>query len=183
MTYYESLEAAAKQNPNLNDVLIQFGSETVSLRSDFGLWLNTSSPLVGKPETESNLVYVPGSDKVLNLTRALDGKVHHKKRTITMEFSMLRPPKQCESIRSQLESILQGQWLKFRFALDPSWIWTGLFDVEVKPEAYKATVTITAICNPYKVSVTAAAGGDWIWDDFNFETDKIYDTPTEVTSL
>lgn len=39
------------------------------------------------------------------------------------------------------------------------------------------------ICNPYKVSLTAAAGADWEWDPFNFETDTIYDTATEVKSL
>lgn len=183
MTYYESIEDMAAHNPNLNDMRVLFGSETVSLRTRFGLWLNKGSPTIGKSETESNLVYVPGSDKVLNLTRALDGKVHFKKRTITMEFTVLRPKKTWENVRSDLETALQGQWLQFYFELDPSWIWTGFFDVEFKPGDYSATVTITATCNPYKFSRTAIAGNDWLWDTFNFETDTIYDTSTEVGRL
>lgn len=183
MNFYESIHAAAAKNPRLNDVHVFVGGEETSLRSRFGLWLNKGSPTIGKAETESNLVYVPGSDKVLNLTRALDGKVHFKKRTITMEFTVLRPKKTWENVRSDLETALQGQWLQFYFELDPSWIWTGFFDVEFKPGDHSATVTITATCNPYKVSRTAIAGTDWLWDTFNFETDTIYDTSTEVGRL
>lgn len=93
MNFYESIHAAAAKNPRLNDVHVFVGGEETSLRSRFGLWLNKSYPAIGKAETESNLVYVPGSDKILNLTRALDGKVHFKKRTIMMEFTVLRPKK------------------------------------------------------------------------------------------
>ena len=183
MTYYESIEAAAAKNLRLNDVHVFLGSSEISLRSAFGLWLNKGYPVVGKAETESNLVYVPGSDKVLNLTRALDGKIHFKKRTITMKFTVLRPKKTWEIVRSDLETALQGQWLQFYFELDPSWMWTGFFDVELVPGDYSATVTITATCNPYKFNRTAIVGNDWLWDPFNFETDTIYTTPTEVGRL
>ena len=67
-----------------------------------------------------------------------------------------------------------------------SWIHLGYglaFDVELKPGDHSATVTITATCNPYKFSRTAIAGNDWLWDTFNFETDTIYATPTEVGRL
>lgn len=183
MTYYESLEAAAEKNPNLNDVIVLYNGEEISLRKKWGLWLKTGSPDVGKAEPETNLVYVPASDKVLNLTRALDGKVHYKKRTIQMDFKVLRPHKQWENIRSELETLLQGQWLTFHFAQDPSWVWTGLFECSLTPGQTSAAASITATCNPYKTSATAAAGDDWLWDTFNFETDTIYDTPTEVGRL
>ena len=63
--------------------------------------------------------------------------------------------------------------------LDMDWS----FDVELTPGEYKATATITVTACPYKASVTAAAGSDWLWDTFNFETDTIYDTSTEVGRL
>lgn len=149
MTYYESLEDMAAHNPNLNDMRVLFGSETVSLRTRFGLWLNKGSPIIGKPETESNLVYVPGSDKVLNLTRALDGKVHYKQRTIAAEFTVLRTKKQLDSIRHELETILQGQWLRFYFVQGGE-LWDGLFDVEMTPGDYNATVSIKVTCDPFR---------------------------------
>lgn len=178
MTYYESLEAAAEKNPNLNDVIVLYNGEEISLRKKWGLWLKTGSPDVGKAEPETNLVYVSASDKVLNLTRALDGKVHYKKRTIQMDFKVLRPPKQWENIRSELETMLQGQWLTFRFAQDPSWVWTGLLECSLTPGQTSAAASITATCNPYKSNLTASLGADWLWDFFNFETDTIYETPT-----
>lgn len=156
MTYYESLEVAAAHNPNLNDMRVLFGSETVSLRTRFGLWLNKGSPTIGKPETESNLVYVPGSDKVLNLTRALDGRVHYKQRTITAEFTVLRPKKQLDSIRHELETILQGQWLRFYFVQGGE-LWDGLFDVEITPGDHNATVSIKATCDPFRKGLVDAS--------------------------
>ena len=156
MTFYESLEAAAAQNPNINDVRVQYGAETISLRSQFGLWLNKGSPTIGKPETESNLVYVPGSDKVLNLTRALDGKVHYKQRIISAEFTLLRPKSQWETIRHELDTILQGQWLRFYFTRDGE-LWDGLFDIEVKPGDYKATASLKVTCDPYRKGLVDAS--------------------------
>lgn len=183
MNFYESIHAAAEKNPRLNDVHVFLEEKETSLRSRFGLWLNKSYPQIGKAQTESNLVYVPASDKPLNLTRALDGKIHYRQRTIQMQFTVMQPKAMWETIRSELETALQGQWLKFLFTEDPSWTWTGLFDVELTPGEYQATATITVTACPYKTSVTAAAGSDWLWDTFNFETDTIYDTSTEVGRL
>ena len=50
-------------------------------------------------------------------------------------------------------------------------------------DRWENVFTISGICNPYKVNLTAGAGADWKWDTFNFETDTIYDTATEVKSL
>lgn len=154
MTFYESLAIAAAQS-NLNDVCVQLGSETVSLRTRWGLWLNKGSPNIGKPETNTNLVYVPGSDKVLNLTRALDGNVHYKQRMISMQLSVLRPKSQWATIRYEMETLLQGQWLRFWFTRDGE-LWDGLFDVELTPDEHKATVSITATCDPFRKGLTDA---------------------------
>ena len=118
------------------------------MRSDFGLWLKRDSPQIGKPETDSTLVEVPGADFLLDLTRAVDGSVHHKKRNISMEFVCDRPKAQWASIRAQLEALLQGQWLHFYFVLDGE-VWAGQLDVEMTPGEYKATVKITATCDPW----------------------------------
>lgn len=78
MRDYAALEALAAKSPRLNDMRITTPKGTLSMRSDFGLWLKRDSPQIGKPETDSMLVEVPGADFLLDLTRAVDGSVHHK---------------------------------------------------------------------------------------------------------
>jgi len=149
MRDYTALEALAAQNPRLNDMRITTPKGTLSMRSDFGLWLKRDSPQIGKPETDSMLVEVPGADFLLDLTRAVDGSVHYKKRKITMEFVCDRPKVQWASIRAQLEALLQGQWLRFYFTRDGE-LWDGLFDVEMKPGDHNATVSIKVTCDPFR---------------------------------
>ena len=156
MRDYSALEALAAKSPRLNDMCITTPTQTFSMRSDFGLWLNKGSPVVGKLETDSMLVEVPGADFLLDLTRAVDGSVHHKKRKITMEFVCDRPKVQWASIRAQLEALLQGQWLRFYFTRDGE-LWDGLFDIEMKPGDRAATVSITATCDPFRKGLVDAA--------------------------
>ena len=148
MRDYAALEALAAQSPHLNDMRITTPKGTLSMRSDFGLWLKRDSPQIGKPETDSMLVEVPGADFLLDLTRSVDGSVHHKKRNISTEFVCDRPKAQWASIRAQLEALLQGQWLHFYFVRDGE-VWAGQLDVEMAPGEYKATVKITATCDPW----------------------------------
>lgn len=182
-TWYEKIEQEAAKSSKFNDVLVMVGYEEISLRSEFGLWLNTGSPKIGKPEAETAPVYVPGSDMVLDLSRALDGKLHFKKRTITMSFFVLRPKSRWEEIRSDLADTLQGKRLTFSFKNDLPWIWEGIFDVEFEPGEHKATVTMNVICDPYKYYITTATDIDWKWDTFNFETGVINDKDRKVGKL
>ncbi len=148
MRDYATLEALAAQNPRMNDMRITTPTKTFSMRSDFGLWLKRDSPQIGKPETDSMLVEVPGADFLLDLTRSVDGSVHHKNRKISMEFVCDRPKTQWAYIRSRLEALLQGQWLRFYFTRDGE-VWAGQLDVEMTPGEYKASVKITATCDPW----------------------------------
>ena len=54
--------------------------------TDWGLYLKVGSPKISAAEVDEYLVQVTGSDALLNLTAWDDGKVHYKKRTITMEL-------------------------------------------------------------------------------------------------
>ena len=49
---------------------------------DLGLYLLVGSPLISGAEPDKKLVQVPGGDFLLDLTRAVDGKVHYLQRTI-----------------------------------------------------------------------------------------------------
>lgn len=104
-----ALGSARRPKPPPESICVsQRPKGTLSMRSDFGLWLKRDSPQIGKPETDSMLVEVPGADFLLDLTRAVDGSVHHKKRNISMEFVCDRPKAQWASIRAQLEARCKG---------------------------------------------------------------------------
>lgn len=157
MTDYAVAEALAEKNANLNDVRIFLdSSDTISLRSKFGLWLKQGSPKIGKPEADTNLIEVPGADFLLDLTKAVDGVVHYKKRTITMEFLCDRPRDQWPSIRDDLETLLQGQWTRFYFTRDKE-VWSGQFDVTLTPGTEHASVSMTATCDPFRKGVLDAS--------------------------
>lgn len=151
---------------------------------DWGLYLVVGGTTIGAAEPEELLVKIPGSDRILDLCKALDGKVHYSQRKITITLKCVKPKKFWPSVQSALENALQGQWLRCVFDDDPSWYWEGLWKVSPQSrDRWENVFTITGTCNPYKTSITAAAGNDWLWDTFNFETDTIYTTPTEVKSL
>lgn len=151
---------------------------------DLGLYLKVGSPMISGAEPETMLVNVPGSDFILDLSRALDGEVHYKQRTIKLELICKAPKKQWSTIQSALENALQGKWLRCVFDEDSAWYWQGLWRVDPNEKnRHDMAFTIEGTCNPYKRNVTADAGADWLWDTFDFETDTIYDTPTGVTSL
>ncbi len=143
---YNSLIAAAEK-AGTPDVLVELGGVFTSLRTEYGCWLKKDSTDIGSPEVEKKLEYPPGLDAILDMTQGLDGKVHFKQRTVSFEFAVLRPQNQWESIRSNLETVLQGQWLRLRLS-NSTTIREGLFTVELTPSTYTASVSISVTCAP-----------------------------------
>ena len=152
---------------------------------DWGLYLVVGGTTVGEAEVDDSLlIKVPFGDRLLNLTKSIDGKVHYTQRKITITLKCVKPKRFWPSMQSALENALQGQWLRCIFDDAPSWYWEGLWKVAPQShDRWENVFVITGICNPYKINLTAAAGADWPWDTFNFDTDTIYDTPTKVKSL
>lgn len=140
---------------------------------DWGLKFLKGYPQIGKAETDRRLVNVTGSDTILNLTAWDNGKVHYKQRTITMSMACNAPRRKWKALYSKISNAIHGQWLQCRFDDDPSWYWEGIWDVSFTPDDLKTgTFTITGTCNPFKRSVYDGSN-DWLWDDFNFETDIV----------
>lgn len=182
MLEYQKIESIALSNPGFNDVIVFDEKNEFSFLERYGLLFNVGYPQIGKAEADTRLVYVPGSGRLLNLTGALDGRVHYKQRTIVMQFTSLRPADQWHPLLKQLENDLQGQWLWFRFR-NSSFYWRGFFRVTMEKKQHRAVYTVSVTANPYSYNVTAWLGNDWLWDIFNFETDTIYTTRTEVKQL
>ena len=108
MADYKAIEQIARESSRFNDVLILQGGGTVSLLERFGLLINRGYPQVGKAETLSMLVNVPGAGRPLDLSRSLDGKLHYSKRQITVQATCLRPKDQLDVLQKELEALLQG---------------------------------------------------------------------------
>lgn len=151
---------------------------------DWGLYLVVGGTVVGAAEPDIRYKEIPGGDHILNFTKALTGKVNYKKRKITIVLKCVKPKKYWPIVQSTLEKTLSGQWLRCIFDNDPSWYYEGLWEVSPQSQdRFENIFVITGTCNPHKISLTAEAGADWLWDPFNFETDTIYTTPTKVKSL
>ena len=73
---------------------------------DWGLYLKVGSPKIGAAEPEEYLVQVTGSDSLLNLTTWDDGKVHYKKRSITMELLCNAPKSKWPVIESTIANAI-----------------------------------------------------------------------------
>lgn len=140
--------------------------------NDWRLYLKVGSPKIGEAEIEEYLVEVPGADNMLNLTNALDDKPHYKQRTITMELLCTAPKKLWPSLYSKLANAIHGKWAQCVFDDDLSWYWEGLWHVSLSKDRLSSVFTITGTCNPFKRSIYDGSN-DWLWDDFNFETDVI----------
>ena len=143
---YDSLIAAAEK-AGTPDVLVELDGAFTSLRKEYGCWLKTDGTDIGAPDVEERLEYPPGLDAVLDMTQGLDSKVHFKQRAVSLAFAVLRPQNQWENLRSNLETALQGQWLRFRLSNSIT-IREGLFTVELTPGAYTAAVSIRVTCAP-----------------------------------
>ena len=59
---------------------------------DWGLYLVVGGTTVGPAEPdESLLVKVPFSDRILDLSKSMDGKVHYTQRKITITLKCVKP--------------------------------------------------------------------------------------------
>ena len=83
---------------------------------DWGLYLVVGGTTVGEAEVDDSLlIKVPFGDRLLNLTKSIDGKVHYTQRKITITLKCVKPKRFWPSVQSALENALQGQWLRCIF--------------------------------------------------------------------
>lgn len=148
MENYKAAEQTLLDSTRYNDVYCIQGGGQTSLLERFGLMLQAGYPQIGKNEPYTMPVNVKGSEHVLDLTRSLDGFVHHKKRTITMQFLCCRPKSEWYKLQLDLERLLHGQWAWIGFKQSAGY-WQGYCTVSCKRKTNGMIVTITALCNPY----------------------------------
>lgn len=124
-----------------------------------GLYLLKEGLEIETPAPDLHLIDVPGRTAPLDLTEALlAGYIHYKTRTITMRLAAVQkagsPPVKWQTLCSSLLSRLHGQRLRCVLSNDPQFYYEGRWTVDFRQRSrWKADVTITGICDPYKVDL------------------------------
>lgn len=132
-----------------------------------------SRPLFNPPSVKTNYIEIPGGDGSLDLTTALAGRPVYKNRTGSWEFYVENGFKDWAVLYSEIMTYLHGRKLKAILEDDPDYYYEGRFAVNAwKSDPNWSIITIDYEVSPYKRSLVAA-GNDWLWDTFNFETDVI----------
>lgn len=110
-----------------------------------------SRPKVSPPVPKTKLIQVPGSDKIIDLTQHLTGKVHYEPRTISFEFIMTAHRERWADLYSDILDTLHGKTVKIVMDNDPNWYYTGRVTVgDLEAEKVTANLSMTATVEPYK---------------------------------
>jgi hypothetical protein len=121
--------------------------------SDFGLVLNSKD--ISLPEPKTYIIDVPCADGSLDLSTALTGgDIKYHNRTIVLEFTVLKPWKQLESLKSIIANHLHGKVMKVIFDADYDFFYTGRCKItNFSTDVIPATVTIEVDAEPYKFNI------------------------------
>lgn len=130
---------------------------------------------LGFPEPKTYEQDVPGADGTLDITEAVTGgDVKYKNRSLSLEFET--PDEdffEWGSIVSDIANYLVGKKMKIILDTDPSFYYIGRLTIDVeKTDRINGKLVMSGEVDPYKYEV-ASPLEDWLWDDFNFETDII----------
>lgn len=168
---------------------ITFGDGTLNSKGQFtgtNTWddwylIPTSRPNVASPGVSTNLVEIPGRHGSLDMSEWLTNGIVYGDRSGSWEFAVDNDHEGWVSIKSKILKFLHGQRMKCVLEDDPGWYYIGRFSLnEWRSESWYSTIVINYVLEPYKYNINA--GGDWLWDPFNFETDRT-DTVTSEKRL
>ena len=136
----------------------------VDLYEEYGFI--TASVSVQEPDVQTKFIEVPMRDGSIDCSNVLSDIVRYKDRTIEINlFRMVAD----ESILSMLSSFLHGQKKNITFGNDEGYYYVGRIAVSnVVRTKGTMTVTLTAICEPFKYDV-ALSDVDWEWDTFDLQ--------------
>lgn len=121
--------------------------------NDLGMVLTKAE--IDPPEAQTSYLTVPGRDGPLDMSEALDGKIHYNEREITLEFEStpLLCGKTWPVFLSDLSNLVHGVTSKVAFDGDDDYYYTGRGEVsDFGITGNKYSITIGFICDPYKLS-------------------------------
>lgn len=141
---------------------------TQSLRDEFALVFCKKT--IDPPETYENLIEIPGTSEIIDLTEVLSGDVEYKQRKLKIILEDISGSRLYYSHYSKLANYLHGQKLKIIFTEDPSFYYFGRISMDSFDfQNHGGTITISANVDPYKYEVTSSLE-DWLWNDLSIDT-------------
>lgn len=121
---------------------------------DLGMLLKRY-PQISPPEPKTKTVDIPGADGVLDLSRALTGRLQYKRRTIQMDYTLLARREHWSEMHSRILDALHGKVLDIILDDDPEYCYTGSVTVQgYDPGKVTSDVTIRADVEPYKTRIS-----------------------------
>lgn len=148
------------------------GDQRIKTFGDWGLIPKTRFK-VSPAEPKYNYIEVEGSDAIIDLTESLTGYVCYKMRSCEITFTIAGRRSAWSGLYSTIQNFIQGQHLQVVSDEEPEWCWVGRFQVSDWDTVQKiGEITISGNVEPYKISLQGT-NSDWLWDEFNFETDAI----------
>lgn len=130
-----------------------------------------SRPDVSEPGVVTRFVNIPGRSGDIDMSEYLTGKPVYGNRSGSWEFIFDHDRAYWINVRDSLMAYLHGKRMKAVMEDDPGWCFEGRFQVkwDSSPGNY-SKVTIEYVMAPYKTWLYGS--GNWLWDPFNFETDR-----------
>lgn len=140
--------------------------------SDFGLVLNSKE--ISLPEPKTYIIDVPCADGSLDLSTALTGgDIKYQNRTITLNFTVLKPWKQLESLKSIIANHLHGKVMKVIFDADYDFFYTGRCKItSFNTDTIPATLTIEVDAEPYKFNIEETVISETVSGEQTIYVDK-----------
>lgn len=131
----------------------------------------SSRPSMPPPGVNFDLVQVAGQNGSLDMTDSILGTHIYGNRNGNWEFIVDNGHALWVSIKETITEFLHGQRIKCFSEDDPVHIYAGRFSLnEWKSEESHSVISIDFEIDPYKEPTDY--GDDWLWDPFNFITDR-----------
>ncbi len=149
---------------------------TINTWDDWHL-VPSSRPVFNQPKPKYDLIEIPGSDGVLDLSECLANRILYGRREGTIEFIVMNDyRKSWAAGHSQFANWLHGKKLRAVLDDDRGYYYEGRFAIDEwrsNNDGTWSNVVISYNLDPYKYSLNSTME-PWLWDPFSFEDGVIY---------
>lgn len=161
---------------------IIFGADKDNITSDGKLvgmntWDNwhlipSSRPSVVQAQPVLSMVEIPGREEgSIDLSEYLTGSIQYSQRNGNFEFIVDNDHENWITLLDRITTYLHGKKMYMVLEDDPNYYYEGRFTLDQwASESWNSKVVINYVVGPYKYRLNA--GSNWLWDQFNFDTDR-----------
>ncbi len=129
-------------------------------------------PSVTQAPPTSVMVNIPGREEgPIDMSEYLTGAMQYGQRSGSFEFIVDNDHENWVTLLDTITSYLHGKKLYMVLEDDPNYYYEGRFTLDQwKSESWNSKVVINYVVGPYKYRLNI--GANWLWDPFNFDTDR-----------